>query len=147
MRDGHLQARRSKKKKDRTTGSRKWQGHTKERFWLFYHIGLMKAPVYLGDVCFVSGVSTLPSLFGIAISKRFYRLSGHDRRTSITNTRHHTSLPRRALILPVVPLLTYLCFPFSRMEINTKVGRGPLSLPSDTVPDLLGSIFSPHDVW
>ena len=52
---------------------------TKEGFVSFYHIGLMNAPLYLGDGLIVFGVSILTFMFGIAIFERFYRLQDHDR--------------------------------------------------------------------
>ena len=42
-------------------------------FFVFCHIGLMRSLIYLGNDFIVSGVSTLPSLFGIAIFKRLFR--------------------------------------------------------------------------
>ena len=38
----------------------------------FCHIGLLRAPLYLGGVPLVPGVSTLPPLLGIAILERFH---------------------------------------------------------------------------
>ena len=43
----------------------------KEHILTLYHIGLIKAPLYLGDVLLVPGVSIFPFLFGIAISSAF----------------------------------------------------------------------------
>ena len=54
--------------------------------------------------------------------------------------------PRRDLNFPATPTLKFLCFPFSRMGIYIKFGRGPLFLPSGSLPDLLGGVLSPHGV-
>ena len=61
------------------------------------HLGLMEAPVILGDVFIVPGVSTLLILFGIEIFIRFHRLRGHERRTC-TRTPILELLERQLLI-------------------------------------------------
>ena len=47
-----------------------------QRILFFCYVGLMRAPLYLGDDRIVPGVSTLPLLLGIAIFKRFHDLYG-----------------------------------------------------------------------
>ena len=56
-------------------------------------------------------------------------------------------IPRRAPTITVVGMLTCICFPFSRMGIYTKFGRGRFSLRPGTASGILGGVLSPHGVW